>query len=595
MVSANIRTFGSLIQKPGAYSSYLVACFLISIPIIYGVWEFTYSQGVPSGGDPADHALFILRILQTGSPLVAYSQFPDAHDPTESAGLVFYPSLLHTTIAALTFIVTLGSTSFAAVLSVMQAFMFIQYLIGIGAYALLIKGIIDSVIDRNRLQNQVLNHIIVYYGLLILAFGLFIYSTSPIVKTFRDGGYGEILSMWCLFPFYLYFLVRKRWRISAVLLAAIASTHNLSFIMTLAATLPYFSLLLITRDFPSLRKSKDFLVIFLALFLPALTFFYAPTILTALNAGTGQGVPVARDYVIDQVKPNLYYAGIVAAAAILFIDYKKLGWLSGWSALYFPVFSSSIFAERFARELSLPFGLIVGVAVSIGIYKVLSLRYLQDIDNSQEINSHRKAKITNRFVNKQVIVVLPIVIILLPMSYLYFSDRFELFADPHLLNYYNKAFAESNTYLANLDLSTIENNTVERGNNRTTIVLFGVNPWLKPAVYHNMRVLEVLPPEDEQYLSAIDKETNRSLRTIIESPNSEQAFDTMKKYNIRYVFVSDILPGRWYSSSYLSLDSLLDKFEMDSLTPYARLEKEISDDGVQLRIYFIDHSKFKTE
>lgn len=590
MLSSAIKISGLLRKQENLFKlSYLVICLLISIPIIYGVWGFTYSKGVPSGGDPADHALFILRILETGRPLIAYSQFSEALNPTELAGLGYYPSLFHTIVAALTIVATAGSTSFVSVLSTMQAFIFVQYLIGIGAYALLIKTIIDTVLPQSKLQNHGFNSTIFYYGLLILAFGLFVYSTSPIIKTFRDGGYGEILSMWCILPFYLYSLIQKRWIISAILLAAIASTHNLSFVMTLIATLPFFALLLIDKDFKSLKKSKDFLLVFLVLFLPALIFFYAPNALTASNAGTGQAIPVPIDYVIEQVKPNLYYAGLIGSIMILFFNYRKLGWLAGWGALYFPVFSSSIFAERFARELSLPFGLVVGIAVSIGIYKLFSL-VSSHSNNKVEANSRSFYQVVFEFAAKRsALVVIPVVIIILPLSYLYFSDRFELFGDPVLLNYYNKAFAESHVYLTNLDLSSSGNTGQQDG--KITAVLFGVDPWLKPAVYDKMRVLEVLPAQDEQYLSSLDRSINKDLRSILEDPNSEETKNVIRKYNIHYVYISDVLPGRWYPDSYLLLDPQLDKFDMATRASYAQLINISSSDGTQTRIYLIDYGK----
>lgn len=562
---------------------YIITCFLLSVPIIYGVWSFTYSQGVPSGGDPADHVLFVLQILETGRPLIAYSQFSDAPSLVELAGVGYYPSLFHTLVAALTYVATLGSTSFASALSTMQAFIFLQYLIGIGAYSLLIKTIIDKVLKENNSKNLDFNKLFLYYGLLVLAFGLFMYSTAPIIKTFRDGGYGEIFSMWCILPFYLYFLIERRWIVSAILLAAIASTHNLSFIMGLAATLPFFAILLIDRDFNALRRSKNFLLVFLVLFLPALIFFYAPNALSATNAGVGQAEPVPRDYVLEQVKPLLYYGGLVGSISILFLNYKKLGWLTGWGLLYFPVFNSAVFAERFARELSLTFGLIVGVVISIGVWKLLR-RICQHFDNKEQSSGHAPYQIIQEFVAKRPsVIVVSLIIVLLPLSYLYFSDRFQSFSDPLFLNYYDSAIAESNIYLANQEAG--------QADGRTSAVLFGVNPWLKPATYDRIRILEVLPIEDEKYLSALDRGINKNLRAITEDPTSQETINIIRKYNIHYVVISDLLPGRWYPTSYIVLDSRLDAFDMAAVAPYAELVNSSSNDGVHTRVYLIDHDK----
>ncbi|MCS6767911.1 MAG: hypothetical protein NZ517_04135 [Candidatus Nitrosocaldus sp.] len=572
------------------YAIYIVTSLLISLPIIYGVWRIVYSEGFPAGGDPADHVIYTLHILKTGEFLIPYSHFPFIGS-SEILGIGYYPSLFHAIIAVLTVITTFGSTSFISVVSTMQAFMLIQYTIGISGYALLIKKVIDSTITRGIPQDHVPARTITYYSLLILASGLFIYSTSPIIKTFRDGGYGEIFSMWCILPFYLYFLIQKRWYIAPTLLAVIASTHNLSFVMAMAATVSFFLLLLVRRDFTALRKTKDFAVIFLILFIPALILFYAPTIIVALNAGTGKAPSIPQDYVIETITPNLYYAGIISGIVILLMGYRQLGWLYGWSILYFPIFHSPVFAERFARELSIPFGLMVGIAASLIIYKLLTSRSY-NITSLSADNPPRPYKRINEFMSKkQSIVIISLVAILLFISYTYFSDRFELYSNPLILNYYSKATIELNTYLANLNVSAVDGTNADNGNNRPTIVLFGVNSWLDPIVYPKMYVLEVLPPQDEQTLSVVDRNINRRLNAILEDPNSKEALDTIKRYNIRYVVISDILPGRWYPDSYINWDPVLDSFEMDLLVPYARLEKITVEDGTRFRVYFIDHSK----
>ena len=122
--------------------------------------------------------------------------------------------------------------------------------------------------NRNEVKYRV-----AYYGLLTLAFGLFIYSTAPIVKTFRDGGYGEIFAMWCILPFYLYFMIKKNWFICGVRLAVIASTHNLAFAMTVAVTISYFVSLVVSNKFGSIKKSKVFVITFLLFSIPAIIFF----------------------------------------------------------------------------------------------------------------------------------------------------------------------------------------------------------------------------------------------------------------------------------------------------------------------------------
>jgi hypothetical protein len=576
-----ITIFRTLKQENLFKLSYFVICFLISLPIIYGVWNIIYSQERPAGGDPAFHTLYILKILKTGIPLIGYSQYSDALSPNELASLGYYPPLFHIIVALLTIVANAGISSFISVLNTMKAFVFVQYLIGVGAYALLIKTLIDIALPKNNNQDHSFHNTIFYYGLLVLAFGLFIYSTSPIVKTFRDGGYGEIFSMWCIFPFYIYFLIQKRWIISAILLAQIASTHNLSFGMTLIVTFSFFTFLLINRDFRSLKELKNFLLMFLILFLPVLIFFYAPTVNLAIYGGTGQATNLNIDIVIDILKPNLYYSGLIGSIMILFFNYKRLGFLVGWSAIYFLIIiHSNLFVERIARELSLPFGLITGIAISISIYKLFVMIFNHYNNRTEVINRNFYLMIFGFVVKRSALMIISIAIIILSFSYLYFVDRFESHSDPIILLYYNKAIADANAYLINLDSGDIE-----QYENKPTVVVFGVNPWLTPTTYNKMRVLNVLPEQYEKSLSLIDRRINRELSLIVKDPNSEETKNIIRKYNIRYIATCGILPGRWYPDSYLLLNSQL--YILNEVS-YIQLMNTFSSDGMEVRIYRVN-------
>ena len=130
-------TIGSFISRVSCHTKpytiiYFIICLFISQPVVFGVWNFLYSSMFLLVGDPADHVFQILKIMKTGNPLISYTQFPDLNR-TESSGIQygFYPSFLHIVLGGLTFIATDGHVSFSSVVSIMQAFMFTIYIIGI--------------------------------------------------------------------------------------------------------------------------------------------------------------------------------------------------------------------------------------------------------------------------------------------------------------------------------------------------------------------------------------------------------------------------------------------------------------------------------
>jgi hypothetical protein len=487
-------------------------------------------------------------------------------------------------------IISFGNTpTFSIVLATIQGLMFLTYVGGIVGYALLIKKTFDTFVNDKIGFTYQKNgkYLIAYYGILLLSFSLFIFATSPIVKTFRDGGYGEIFSMWGILPFYLYFLLSKKWGISAVLLAIIGSTHNTSFIMTLIATLTYFTFIVISRQMV-LKKFLVFLLISSTFLIPAMIFFYVPTVMALQQGGTGIGTPVALPAVQEQIKTNLFYGGIIGSIILIWFDYKKFGWLSTWPLLYFPLFNSPLFAERFSRELCLPFGLVVGVASAITLYKLLfiTLRKHDGTFTTEELLTNKNIP-EIKIKTKQLLIVITILLIMAPISYEYFKDYIESFTDPTILNYYSLAFAESNQYfLDNAEVDTKINNQRQKLN----VILFGVNPWIKSQNYVKLNILEVLPSQDEQLLSDADKKINKELRLILEKPTALETLKVIKKYDVSYVYVSDLLLYRWYSPSSIFDDSLLDKFKMDLITPYAKLEKQtLGENGEILRIYSINN------
>jgi hypothetical protein len=560
-----------------------------------GVWNFLFTNGVPAGADPGHHAFYILRIIDTRDPLVIYTQFPDLNNPGG-----YYPSLLHLMIAGLTFVSTAGeNVSFSSVVASMQAFMFTVYVIGVLAYAFLILSIIKRIICNwcSRVK-----YILAYYGLTFLAFGLFLYSTSPVIQTFRDGGYGEILAMWAILPFYIYFLViKKRWIISAIILAIIASTHNLSLFWSMSLTIAFFATLLVSRDFNTLKKAKYFLPVFMICALPAIIFFYYPVLIEAFDTYTagssGTSVNFSRQDAIDLIKPNLYYAGLISVPVLLAINGKLLGWLAGWVFAFMPIVSSSnLYTERFAREWSLVLGLAVGVCSALVIYKLIFIKYA-DYRVKKAQRSPINHIISYLIDKKQFFAAILISAIILPLSYGYFDSQFRDFTDKTLLNYYSPEIHAGNQYF--LSLMAHNKDVVKQydDNNKTRILVFGddLNPWLEAYLYGKFSVSVVLPKEDALELSKSDKNINDRLSSILENPNSKEALSAIKEFNVGYIYLADLLQNRWYSDGEMNLNTTLASFDARNKDSYFNLEQQFTgEDGKGIRVYSIDQKKVNT-
>lgn len=502
---------------------YIAACFIVSIPLITSCWTILYQNGFPSGGDPAVHTSFVLRILSTGNLLVPYSQFPELVD--EPAG-GFYPTLFHILIAGLVSLTM--SKGAVSTVSIIQSTVFIIYMVGIVGYALTFRFILLKYLSIVGTQFSAAqkHYKILLITLLVLGFSIFIYSSVPVIKTLRDGGYSELLAMWGLFPFYLFFLMHRRWYFSAVLLAIIASSHNLSFIMSLSATIAFvaWSFLfgcLNKKDFNKLLRATFLCVL---LILPAIVYFYLPVLRATVSNVAGSASGFSKSDVELALTTNLFYAGIVSSVGLLWLNYRYFGWIPIWSFLYFLTFSSPFFAERFARELSIPFG------ITVGLFSILIL-----------FRATRWIYAKKRQITLSTIVIIAVSACIMVLTYNYFNERLILFSDPRTLNYNSETFAE-----AGRALHSVQSKDESIGHHKPTIISFGINKWLKSFLYDKYLVLDVVPPEEEQHLSAQDRSINHELRQVLSESNQA----VLKKYDIQYVIINSILNERWYPSSY---------------------------------------------
>lgn len=544
----------------------------MSLPLVLYIWDILYASPVPAGGDPADHALFTMKILDSGNPLIAYSQFPTLRNE-EHVIQAYYPSFLHVLMAfPAYFMQQIGFTLFNSVISSMTATMFVSYIIGIIGYALISYLFLVNVISEYsaKVEGKTVKSLILLVTA-VLAWGIFIYSTSPILKTFRDGGYGEVLSMWTILPFYILCLFRGRWVVAGIFFGMIASTHNISVVLTLAVTIAFVISLLIGRDMRQIGKLWKLGVSAGICSVAAFLFFYYPVIIAAVNQQTGLSGQTAlwtRADIAGQIGYVLYYFGIIAIMGLLFVNYRKSSWLVLWIILYLvPFYFNIFFLERLAREFSIPFGLVLGTFAGSLMF-VLATKFYPRLASKIGVSTKTVPVV-------QGVICLAVTVILVPLYYDTFAPRFEMDGLSSILNYYSDALSKSNNFLLNSSHSENE-----------TVVLFGVNPWLKPYTFRSLSIFEVETADIEKSLSKIDSQVNKELRIIIEDPTSRQAENALRKYDVKYIFLSDTLEGRWYPESQRQLISEFATFQETYDRSKISLERQWRGEGGEiLQIY----------
>lgn len=548
-------------------------CLLVATPMISKVYEILFSNSVPAGGDPADHSLFVLRILASGMPLIEYSQFPPVGFE-EISLRPYYPSFLHVLIALPTMIFHLiGVPNFDSVVISMTSTIFVSYLVGVIGYGLVGLFLFKDVISKFKRIVQ-LNNISLVFILSLFSFSVFMYSTGPIIKTLRDGGYGEIFAMWTLFPFYILMLIRKNLVTAGILFGLIASTHNISAILTILFSVSYFGFLITIREYGTLRKMWILCSVAFIASIPAIAFFYYPAIVSIINGESGLSSTVvgwSRADIADQLGVQLYYLGIVAIGGVLFINYRSSGWLVGWIIIYFLPFSFNLlFLERVARELSIPFGLVIGTFFS-------SILYLLVVKGQPWIVKRIPLSQTFSISNWQVVSCSVILVAISAGFYLVNSERIEQFGDPFQLNYYSDTVVNLNAYLMN-----------QENPSHGSILSYGVNPWTKPFTFSKYAVYEVETEDMEKTLSKKDRMINEELRMILEDPTSSITSNILSKYNISYIVLADVLPDRWYSDSQRELTERFARFEELNDRTIIKLDHQwVGEDGAIYQVYSV--------
>jgi hypothetical protein len=574
--------------------TYLLICFIISVPFNHSIYRLLYPvDGIPAGADNAFHTFSILNILETNNPLITYSQFPGYIQNTSN----YYPSFFHLTVAAITKAVSVGQhLNPIMVIEVEKVFMLAISLAGTAGYALFIRALLQNSIENRIIVNRDtyatnsrcrLLHLI----LSLLAFSIFIFSVAPVIHTYNDGSYAQIFAMWAIFPFFMYLLVNRHWISSAILFSLIASTHNLSFLMTLAALLPFVISLLLQRT-KSLRKNLlKFSLTFIVLALPAFVFFYIPIVIAVTTPVTSADNPESLvgswplSTVEEQIKPVLYYLGIVCTFLLLVFNYRQFGWISSWVVIYFLVFSlSPIIGARFARELSVIYGLVIGVCVGyIAFMLIVTSGKWSTLFRALPIRDVHLSSFSLMFV-------VIIFASLIPLWYLYFLDRFISNSNPLTSKYLTEAVEESNRFFLASTKQGGNNGTLH--GDRGVIVLFGLNPWLKVTTFGKFDVLEIQPSFEESGTGGRDTRLNQELSRIFLYPNTKRTACVIDTFDIDFIYLSDRLPGRFYGSEQNEYYDKLEFFQTVDSSPLLQIEEEfIGQSQEYIRIFSTDEKE----
>jgi hypothetical protein len=556
---------------------YIITCLIISIPFLSNLVNIIYSQPYPGGADATVHAFIIMKIVETHNPLVVYTQFPSL---VENNGNMFYPSFMHLLIAVPLIIFNLDSP--LEIISAVSIFNVLVAFSGCIGFSLLIREILKiSILETctTDLKNKGLRFSIYFNLLSILAFGFLISSTFLLLKTVNDGTYSQVFTMWGIFPFYLIFLLRRKWIVSAILLSVIAASHNLALLMTLSVTIAYILSMFVRRDKASIKKLPILVIAFGVLFIPSFILFYMPVVQSVSEGSSGNLEIIPNDIVISFLTPLLYYGVITASVILLILNYKYFSFFSFWMLIYFYfIYLIPILSSRVLRESSIAFSLILGISIAYSIHKILYSKRFRKLLNKRN-TLFRK--------NINFVVLLIIVITVIPICFLNQYDRILMESNPVLSFFYSEAIGDSYKYLLDAE---IEENHTQNNSKKENIAVFGYSPWLKTLLYDEFNIYEILPPDIGKQLSLNDKRINDDLLKILKNPSSRESLCMIKKYDIDIIYVSDDLPNRWYppDKSYVYYPQL-EIFDYFFDSPFIHLIESFNGiEGEEIRIYEVD-------
>ncbi len=341
-----------------------------------------------------------------------------------------------------------------------------------------------------------------------IAVALFSLNWFILLKTLRDGSYGEILAAGVLLPLWLSFLWDRREILAAGTLFGIVLAHNLTALLAFGCFAALLVDLILRRKWTRVRRiflsHAVVLAITAALVWPVYASYFFP-VTTGVAGGFPPIDPIT--YVVI-LTPILFVLGALGAGLLARVPRGRFVVL--WITAYVVTSRTSFASERIARELGVPFA--VGTA---GFVLWLSRRVRQD-------GRGRTRPWAGATLAAVVVLAATNGVLLLAAN----SDPVTLeYVEPYQLAAYRWLAANSNDSEAVLGLAAGD-------------------PYLYYFVSND--VFQVVNLEQAQRLSAPDRDLNGALVAALMNYTNASSRLVFSAHGIRWIVLSTpFLPPRW--------------------------------------------------
>lgn len=512
---------------------YIVAFIAVSSVPTWYVYHLMFHSAVMVGADPANHTVFAKQVVESMNVLFPVAQFyPD------NPGSGYYPLFPAVIIAILHLITRID------IIEIFKFFMFFTFIGGQIGYALL----------SIKIANNNLNKGLFIY--LVISF-----STALLIKTLRDGSYGEIFAFWFLLPLFLYCLLGRRLIWSALLLAFIFASNIPATFGISILVLAFLLFYLVGREWSKVKFTLKVVLVAAVVASPVLYYTY---FLMAIR--TTQGNLEAYPISVLHIGNAFPYIPLFAIASIcmvvILIFYQQYRWIALWTALYVLIIISPFLSglyERFLREMTVPLSLAIGIVFYDGTKLVA--KKMRNFSLCGTFKSETQLRI---------VLLLLAAIVIISIGITPLSKE----ANPVVTDYFTQMKLEAYQWL----------NDETAGQEVGVVTISTMDPWAK--VYVNSRIWEVLSPSlSSRSLSAHDKAINDDLVQGLLFPSQ---IDNLLKRNIAYIILSAPMPDRWYETDNKEFANELINGISSENEPHYKLVYYIQTDVELIKIYRIE-------
>ncbi len=472
---------------------YTLSIIISIIPTYYLFQLLFHSPLSLPGNDPTAHITIIRGMIETRSIFVPYQK---SYLTSENVG--YYPALWQGLIAL--FNVLTGINEVVLI----RYFISSIFLLGAFSYWRLFREFFKD-----------------NYSKIVFIYFILMFNVAPIIKTIRDGSYGQTIVTWFLLPNLLFFILRRNLFSSSIILFFIIGTHNLSTIMTGAVV---FSFLIYYISCKKFDEVKFLFKLGATTLLPSLPFLYYNYYLTiiknALKSPDRFNVISFNQYSRFLTEPTLYIG--IFCVLIILIYYNNYRWVSLWYIFYTILAYSPFGSGRIIREMCIPLSISIGI-VLYDLANTFSNGIKINIDYNEKVKKYNVPK--NRSIK---------LIILVVVGLLFLKNGvgpITVESEPNLLDYFTQSKGEAYNWL--------NQNTTNSDN---VIVYRGLDSWGN--VYLNQNVIGLF--SSSVGLSIQHGIETDELNSALLNPQKLESLLTFEKYNISYFILSKPLTDRWY-------------------------------------------------